>query len=125
MGDRCMDNADYLIEYLLNENSKYQIAKAPTSDTEKFNLYRSLCNVRNAQPISEEFLEEEKKYLEEIMNKKDITCINEVKTLNEAYPDNNIYHGDKICLWRGDITCLKVEAIVNAANSQGLGCFIP
>lgn len=120
-----MKNADYLIEYLLNENRKYKIAKNPTTDTEKFNIYRSLCNTRSAQPISKEFLQKEKEYLEEINNKKDITNITEVKTLDEAYPYNNIKHGDKICLWRGDITCLKIESIVNAANSQGLGCFIP
>jgi O-acetyl-ADP-ribose deacetylase (regulator of RNase III) len=28
-------------------------------------------------------------------------------------------------LWKGDITTLKVDAIVNAANSQMLGCFQP
>ena len=35
------------------------------------------------------------------------------------------YKGTQICLWQGDITILKIDAIVNAANSQGLGCFIP
>lgn len=40
-------------------------------------------------------------------------------------PDCNVKHKNKICLWQGDITTLKIEAIVNAGNSQGLGCFIP
>jgi O-acetyl-ADP-ribose deacetylase (regulator of RNase III) len=33
--------------------------------------------------------------------------------------------GTKVVLWQGDITTLKVDAIVNAANSQMLGCFKP
>lgn len=32
---------------------------------------------------------------------------------------------DKICLWQGNSVKLKVDAIVKAGNSQGLGCFIP
>ena len=32
---------------------------------------------------------------------------------------------NRIAVWRGDITLLKADAIVNAANSQMLGCFVP
>lgn len=32
---------------------------------------------------------------------------------------------DRLCAWVGDITQLAVDAIVNAANDDGLGCFIP
>lgn len=32
---------------------------------------------------------------------------------------------DNMYLWKGDITKLKVDAIVNAGNSALLGCFIP
>ena len=31
----------------------------------------------------------------------------------------------RLFLWQGDITTLAVDAIVNAANSQMLGCFVP
>lgn len=32
---------------------------------------------------------------------------------------------DGLSIWQGDITRLAVDIIVNAANSQMLGCFVP
>ena len=120
-----MENADYLINYLMEENPEIKINRTPVDDNEKFNLYRSLCNVRQAKPISDEFIEKEEKYLQCILETKSVTDISEINTLNVSYPKNNQRNDDKLCIWRGDITCLRIGAIVNAANSQGLGCFIP
>lgn len=53
-------------------------------------------------------------YLQEKLTQKNLTSLSD---LQEVEP--------QIYLWQGDITCLKVEAIVNAANSQFLGCFVP
>ena len=120
-----MKSVDYLINYLLEENPYADVNKEVTSDEEKFNLYRSLSNIRKAMPISEEFLKEEAKYLHEINSKKTIISSKDIETFDKAYPNNNFHNGDRMSLWQGDITCLKIGAIVNAANSQGLGCFIP
>lgn len=120
-----MENVDYLIQYLLEENPEVKINKTPININEKFNLYRSLCNVRQAKPISDEFIQKEEEFLEEIIKNKNITSIDDIDILDKVYPNNNQNNGDKLCLWRGDITSLKSGAIVNAANSQGLGCFIP
>ena len=43
----------------------------------------------------------------------------------EQIKSSNLANGDKICFWQGSITKLKIDAVVNAANSMGLGCFIP
>lgn len=115
-----MEKLDYLINYLLKErNESIEINNLSYEDKKR--IYRSLCNIRAAKPISEEYLKIENEYLQEELSKKNITNIAEIKTVQNS----NLKYKDKICLWKGDITTLKIDAIVNAANSQGLGCFVP
>lgn len=104
----------FLTRYLIGENRSYSTIELPSSEDELFRIYRSLVNVRMPVPISEEYLQIEDEYLKNIIEENGIT---EVENLTEAE------HG--IFLWQGDITTLKCDAIVNAANSQMLGCFVP
>ena len=104
---------DFLITYLAEErNEKIKIENL--SEEEKKRLFRSLCNIREPKEISQEFLNMQDMYLQEEIQEKGI-----VEDIEEFKITDNIY------LWKGDITTLKIDAIVNAANSQGLGCFIP
>ena len=77
-------------------------------------LLRSLMNVRRAAPITEEFEKVQDAYLKELNAERGIV---ELDTLTPVRGD--------LYLWQGDITTLKVGAIVNAANSQMTGCYIP
>ncbi len=120
-----MEKLDFLIQYLLKENREVNIDKLPTDITQKKNLYRSLCNIREPKPISEEYLEVENAYLQEKLEKKDVIKVENIETIFEKYETSELKNSNKICLWEGDITTLQIEAIVNAANSQGLGCFVP
>ena len=120
-----LEKLDFLIQYLLKENREVNIDKLPTDITQKKNLYRSLCNIREPKPISEEYLEVENAYLQEKLEKKDVIKVENIETIFEKYETSELKNSNKICLWEGDITTLQIEAIVNAANSQGLGCFVP
>lgn len=120
-----MEKLDYLINYLLKENKDVKIDKIPNEQDSKKRLYRSLCNIRDPKPISKEYLQVEDEYLKDELKNKQITKVDNIKTVFENYEEVNLKNKNKISLWQGDITLLQIDAIVNAANSQGLGCFIP
>ena len=103
-----------LIEYLLNEDTRYKDITIPTSEKEQFDLYRSLVNVRPAVKASAEYLKAEDEFLQKMTTRKGITDIADQQPV-----EKNIY------LWKGDITTLKCDAIVNAANSGMTGCYQP
>lgn len=104
----------YLINELLKENPAYGNVAAPEGEAEQKRLLRALFNVRVAQPASDGFLKIQDGYLKEEISKKGIT---DYKSLTPVE--------DGIYLWQGDITTLRCDGIVNAANSQMLGCFCP
>lgn len=95
----------YLIDRLLSERHQ-KIDR----NTYSFELYRALVNVREPWPMDDEYLEIEDEYLQQVLKEKGIVSIEDEK---------------RIVLWQGDITRLKVDAIINAANEQMLGCFVP
>ena len=117
-----MEKLDYLIGYLLKESGRENF---DYSNRNKKSLYRALVNVREPNSISEDFLKAEDEYLQDELAKQNITNVDNIKTIKEQYTNSNVKNSDKISLWQGDITKLKIDAIVNAGNSQGLGCFLP
>ena len=104
----------YLIGKLLEEQPKYRGMEIPEDEANQKRLLRSLFNIRTLQPVSPDFLKVQDAYLQEETRRKGITQLADLQPVQEG-----------IYLGQGDITTLRCDAIVNAANSQMLGCFAP
>lgn len=99
-----IENIDFCISYLLEQNQTQ--ADIPAELAEKQRLLRALMNIWEPQPLGEEFLHAQDAELQAQLQDKGVIEVEE-------------------SLWQGDITRLRVDAIVNAANSRGLGCWHP
>lgn len=105
---------DKLLDYFLNEDERLKGYKVPDNYNDKRLFLRGVINIRSPYEISEDILKLEDELLQLELKEKNITDVNSLDLVE-----------DKISLYLGDITTLKVEAIVNACNSSLLGCFIP
>ena len=106
--------AEFLIRFLLDEREEYKNIPIPDDPAGKRRLLRSLMNLRPPIPVNEEFLEVQDAYLAGRLARRGVTK-----------PEDLTPVGPGLYLWQGDITTLAADAIVNAANSGMLGCFVP
>ena len=116
---------DILLEKLKEDSTEYKTLKTDDYNlAEKKNTIRSLMNIRMPSETPDELLKAQDDYLQEELASKGIVALSEIPTIKDQY-DSKAPFADKLSLWQGDITRLQVGAIVNAANSQMLGCFVP
>lgn len=118
------ERLNYLIEKFKEESLEYKDFPTPADIEDKKVLLRSLMNIRPPKETSEEILKVQDEYLTERNKEKDIVYLKDLKTVKETINSKHRY-SNKISVWQGDITRLSCDAIVNAANSRMLGCFVP
>ena len=118
------ERLDQLIRDFKAESAEYHDLPVPDDTEGKRRILRSLMNVRMPRKTAERTLLIQDEYLTERAEERGIVKLTDIPTLAEAY-GIELPFSDILSLWQGDITRLAVDAIVNAANSQMLGCFIP
>ena len=106
----------YLLDYLIKENPQFNVIDVPNDLVGQELLLRALLNVRPPMAISSNFLAIQDDYLQLKKAERTVVFLNH---LQPVPTDNRFY------VWKGDISRLKVDAIVNATNRQMLGCFQP
>ena len=105
---------DYLVEQFKADSDEYKDSQVPDDTSGKQRILRSLMNIRMPRLMDEVVLHVQDEYLRERIRENGIVELSEIPVTK-----------DSMSIWQGDITRLAVDAIVNAANSQMLGCFIP
>ena len=104
----------FLIQSLLKEKTEYRDMGIPADTNSQRQLLRGLMNIRAPQCIGADFLKTQDEYLQGETAAKGITDVTDLTPIQPG-----------LYLWQGDITTLKCDAIVNAANSGMTGCYIP
>ena len=104
----------FLIQSLLKERPEYRDLSIPSESDSQRQLLRGLMNIRAPQRTDAEFLKTQDAYLQGETAAKGITDIADLTPIQPG-----------LYLWQGDITTLRCDAIVNAANSGMTGCYIP
>ena len=126
MGDQMTgkERLDYLVEEFKRDSAEYKEIQTPDDTEGKRYVLRALMNIRMPRPMEPEILLIQDEYLQERAEERGIVRLDEIPSIAGSLGSKRPF-ADTLSLWQGDITCLAVDAIVNAANSQMLGCFQP
>ncbi len=108
------ERLDYLVEEFKADSDEYRELQIPEDVEGKKRILRSLMNIRLPKEMTEDVLKVQDEYLSERAAEKGVVGLSDIPEIREG-----------LSIWQGDLTRLAVDVIVNAANSQMLGCFVP
>lgn len=108
------ERLDYLVAKFKEDSEQYKNLQVGESSRDRQIALRSLMNIRMPGLMDDKTMLIQDEYLSRCLVEKGIVTLDHIPEV-----------ADKISIWQGDITLLDVDAIVNAANSQMLGCFVP
>ncbi len=117
------ERLDVLVEAFKEDSDEYRFLQVPGDTESRKRILRSLMNIRMPKMLPASVLEPLDAYLLERNRENGIVTLEDIPTMQEQ--GSNKIQANHISIWQGDITRLGVDAIVNAANSQMLGCFVP
>ncbi len=86
---------------------------------------RELLTVRPPLPLSDAFQAVLDSLLQDDLVRRGRLETSSLRRMSDCITTAAYAKADKCALWEGDITMLRADAIVNAANAELLGCFRP
>ncbi|MBR1797250.1 MAG: protein-ADP-ribose hydrolase [Clostridiales bacterium] len=108
------ERLSFLVEAFKEDSKEYKDINTPADDEGKREILRSLMNIRMPRELPSEVIKIQDEYLKGRIAENGVVKLSDIPVVR-----------DDISIWQGDITRLEVDSIVNAANSQMLGCFVP
>ena len=113
-----------LLTRFIADSDGYRDMPVPPDAATQRKALRALMNIRMPRPMDAATLALQDEYLAQRAQERGVVDAAALPTVRQQYASAHPA-ADRVCLWQGDITRLAADAIVNAANSQMLGCFVP